>query len=169
MPGQICWSYLKIFVLELQDSSRLTNIIMLRCNHGIVDFLWVWITHPSRSPQQDFNTFGFELSSSFLFSLPCVRSHELLQSFLIILGPGGFLLHERIAMKQQSRSPVKSAFKWASHINLTLHLSQHNGNRGIVQILVLLLLVNVVCCRIFVENDTPYSPHISSCTVRTCL
>ena len=40
----------------------------------------------------------YELSSPFLFSLPCVRSRELLQSFLIILGPGGFL-HQRIAMK----------------------------------------------------------------------
>ena len=27
-----------------RDSPRLTNNIILRCNHGIVDFLWVWIT-----------------------------------------------------------------------------------------------------------------------------
>ena len=38
MPRQTCWSYPKVFVLELQDSSGLTNIIILRCNHGIVDF-----------------------------------------------------------------------------------------------------------------------------------
>ena len=46
---------------------------------------------------------GYELSSACSFSLLCVRSRLLLQSFHIILGPGGFP-HERIAMKQQSRS-----------------------------------------------------------------
>ena len=34
---------------------------------------------------------------------------------------------------------MKSAFIWASRIDLTLHLSQHNGNWRIVQVLVLLL------------------------------
>ena len=29
MPGQICWSYPKVFDLELQDSSGLTKIIIL--------------------------------------------------------------------------------------------------------------------------------------------
>ena len=43
---------------------------------------------------------GYAFSSPFLFSLPCVHSRELLQSFLIILGLGGFR-HERIAIKQQ--------------------------------------------------------------------
>ena len=86
---------------------------------------------------------GYELSSFCLFSLPCVRSRESLQSFLIILGPDGFP-HERIAMKQQSRSlaerswgklpivviiNIKSAFKRASRIDLTLHLSQHDSHR----------------------------------------
>ena len=46
---------------------------------------------------------GFELSSPRLLSLPCVRSRELLQSFLMILGPDGFT-YGRTAMKQQSRS-----------------------------------------------------------------
>ena len=33
---------------------------------------------------------GYELSSFCLFSIPCVRSRELLLSFLKILGSGGF-------------------------------------------------------------------------------
>ena len=92
---------------------------------------------------------GWELSSHRLFSLPCIRTRELLQNFLMILGPGGFH-RERIAMKQHImitcwaklrkviigvRINMKSAFKWASLIDLTLHLSQHNSNRRLVQIL----------------------------------
>ena len=71
----------------------------------------------------------------------------------MILGPGGFP-RESIAMKQQIkitcsdmlrkviigvRINVKSAFKWASRIKLTLLLSQHDSNRRNVQILVLVL------------------------------
>ena len=53
-----------------------------------------------------FSTLGVRAVLSlffFFFSLPCIRSRTLLQSFLIILGPGGFF-HERPAMQQQSRS-----------------------------------------------------------------
>ena len=89
VPGEICGSCPESAVLELQNSSRLTNLIVLRCNHRIVDDLWVWIDLPSTLLQQEFHTLG-------------VR-HALLQSFLIILGPGGFH-HEKSAMKQQSRS-----------------------------------------------------------------
>ena len=55
MPGQICRSYPKVFVLELQNSSGLTNILILRSNHGFVDFTWVWITLSSCFPHQDFS------------------------------------------------------------------------------------------------------------------
>ena len=44
---QICWSYAKISVLELQDPSRLTDIVVFRHNHGIIDVLW---SHFSRYP-----------------------------------------------------------------------------------------------------------------------
>ena len=44
-----------------------------------------------------------ELSSPRLFSIPCIRSRELLQKFLMFLGPGSFH-RERIATKQQLRS-----------------------------------------------------------------
>ena len=99
--------------------------------------------------------------------LPCVRSREFLQNFLMILGPGGFH-RERIAMKQQIKITcwaklrkviicliinMKSAFKWASRVDLTLPLSQHISNRRIVQILVLLLSEVCVCCRIGISSN----------------
>ena len=37
---------------------------------------------------------GHELSSFYLFSLPCVRSRELPESFRLILGLGGFSMRE---------------------------------------------------------------------------
>ena len=48
---------------------------------------------------------------------------------------------------------VKSAFVWASHVDLSLHLSHHDGNRGIAQTLVLLLLVVHVCCRVGISSN----------------
>ena len=39
VPGQICGSYPEISAVELQDSSGLTNIIILSCNYRIVDSL----------------------------------------------------------------------------------------------------------------------------------
>ena len=42
-------------VSELQDSSRLTNIIILVCNHGIVDVFRFWINLSSNGRQQAFN------------------------------------------------------------------------------------------------------------------
>ena len=62
-----------------------------------------WIALRSRLPQRDFNTFGVRAVLTLFFLVTCVRSRVLLQSFLMILGPGGFP-HERIAMKEQSRS-----------------------------------------------------------------
>ena len=43
---------------------------------------------------------GRELSSPRLLSLPCIRTRELLQNSLMILGPGG-VPRESIAMKKQ--------------------------------------------------------------------
>ena len=48
---------------------------------------------------------------------------------------------------------MESAFRWASRIDLTLHLSQHDDNRRIVQILVLLLFVVFECCRIGISSN----------------
>ena len=51
---------------------------------------------------------------------------------------------------------MKSAFTWESHINLTLHLSQHHGHWRIVQMLVLLLFVVFVvfvCCSVGVSRN----------------
>ena len=47
----------------------------------------------------------------------------------------------------------KSALKWAVHVDLSLHLSQRDANRGIGQILVLLPLVVLVCCRIVISSN----------------
>ena len=97
-----CWSDPKVSVLELQNSPGLTNVIVSRCNHGIVNVFRFWINPPSRRPQLAFNSSRTRVVFlSVSVSLP--YSRKLLQSFLIILGPAGFL-HERIALKQQSRS-----------------------------------------------------------------
>ena len=50
VPGQICWLYPKISVLELLNSSGLTNVIIWRSNHRIVDVLRFWINPPIRRP-----------------------------------------------------------------------------------------------------------------------
>ena len=51
-----CWSDPKVSVLELQNSSGLTNIVVSRCNYGIVDVFRFWINPPSRRPQLAFNS-----------------------------------------------------------------------------------------------------------------
>ena len=48
---------------------------------------------------------------------------------------------------------MKYPLKWSVHVDLSLHLSPHDGNRGVVQILVLLLLVICVCCRIGIASN----------------
>ena len=47
---------------------------------------------------------------------------------------------------------VKPGFKLLSRIDLALLLSQHDGNRGIAQILVLLQFIVFVCCRIGISS-----------------
>ena len=133
VPGQICWLYPKISVLELQDSSRLSDVIILRRNHGIVDVL---------SVQQYFSTFRVQtvLTLSLLVTLCSLT--RIASKFSHNSGSRWFS-HERIAMKQQSRSLAKrswekipilviidinSAFKRASRIDLTLHLLQHDSH-----------------------------------------
>ena len=48
---------------------------------------------------------------------------------------------------------AKSALKWAVHVDLSLHFSHHDGNRGIVRILVLLPVIVLVCCRIGTSSN----------------
>ena len=48
---------------------------------------------------------------------------------------------------------MMSVFERASYVDLSLHFSQHDGNRGIVQILVLLPLVVFVCCRTGISSN----------------
>ena len=52
------------------DSSGLTNNMILRCNHGIVDVLWVWIALSSRFSQQSSNTFRVRAILTFSFLVP---------------------------------------------------------------------------------------------------
>ena len=47
---------------------------------------------------------------------------------------------------------MKSALQWAVDVDLSLHVSQRHGNREVVQILVLLPLVILVCCRIGISS-----------------
>ena len=54
----LCDFQLRGWPFHFQDSSKLTSITILRCNHGTHGVLRVWIALPSRVPQQDFNTFG---------------------------------------------------------------------------------------------------------------
>ena len=102
VPRQICWSYPKISVLELQNSSGLTNVIIWRSNHRIASVLRFWINPPIRRPQLALKLLE---DTSWLpnVSFRDLTSRKLLQSFLIIMGPAGFL-HKKIAMRQQSRS-----------------------------------------------------------------
>ena len=60
-------------------------------------------THGWSQEWESARTDLFVASTACSFSLFCARSHVLLQSFVTILGPSGFL-QERIAVKQQSRS-----------------------------------------------------------------
>ena len=102
VPGEICWSYPEISDLEIQDLSSLTDIIILKCKHWIDNVLWVWSDLARCFPQLDFNSFGVRAVLACSFLVPCVRSRELLQSFLIILGPSFFTM--KTAMYHQSKS-----------------------------------------------------------------
>ena len=48
---------------------------------------------------------------------------------------------------------MKTALKWAVHVDLPLHFSEHDGNRGVLQITVLLPLVVLVCCRTGISSN----------------
>ena len=80
VPGQICGSDSEVFVLKLQDSSRLTNFKILRYNCWIVNILWIAL--PNCFSGYNFNTLEIRVVLS-SFSPFCVRSRVLLQSFLI--------------------------------------------------------------------------------------
>ena len=54
-------------MLKLHDSSRLTNFTVLRCNHRIVDVLW--ITLPSCFSEHNFNTLGIRVVLSLFLLL----------------------------------------------------------------------------------------------------
>ena len=103
LPGQICWSYPKISVLELQDSSGLTHFMLLMCNDRIVDVLSVRKARSSPFPQQDRDTFEVRavLNLFFLITL-CALTRVATEFAHNSRSKWGFL-HERIAMKQQSR------------------------------------------------------------------
>ena len=75
MPGQINWSYPKISVLELQDSFRLTNIVILRCALGIVDVLWVWTALFKPFPSQRLQYLWRESCPHLVFSRCLVFAH----------------------------------------------------------------------------------------------
>ena len=167
VPGQICWSYPKISLLELQDSSGLTNILISRCNHGIVDVLWVSITLSSSLAQQDFNTFGVRavLSLSFLVTLCSLTriapevSHNSGSRWFCPWESGHEATIKITCWAKMSKMIIgiiinfKSAFKWVFQMDLTLHLPEHKGNWKVVQVLVRLLFVISVCCRIGISNN----------------
>ena len=97
--GDLARSFLKCIprmvtrVGKCQDRSvgRSQKISVLECSsHGIVDFLWVWKPFLAVSFTKTSIPLEWELSSPRLFSLPCIRTRELLQNSLMILGPSGF-------------------------------------------------------------------------------
>ena len=60
-----------IFVLQHQDSYRLTDFIVSWCNHRIVNVLWIWVALPSCFSEHNFNTLRIRavLSLFHLFTL----------------------------------------------------------------------------------------------------
>ena len=71
VPGLICESDPEIFVLKLQDSSRLTNFIILRYNCRIFNILWIAL--PSCLSVYYFNTLEIRVVPS-LFLLLTLRT-----------------------------------------------------------------------------------------------
>ena len=135
MPRQICSSYPKISVLELQDSSGLTSIISWGAlwdpwrplgldspsepsPSARLQYLWgtscpdfVFSRYPEFAHDHDSGSRWFstwENSHEATIKITCWAK---LRKMII-----GITIH------------LKFAFEWASRIDLTLHLSQHNGS-----------------------------------------
>ena len=123
----LCWS----------SRYKLTNVAVLKCYHGIVHFFQVWTDPLSNFSQQDFNTVGVRtiLIWSFLvplFTLTRVAPNIPHNSGSKLFSSGEAKLKGMII---GSILNVKSFFKWASSVDLTLHLSQHNSDGDVVQVM----------------------------------
>ena len=144
MPGQIGWFYSEISGLKSPSSFGLMSILILRRTFRTISSLGNW-TIP-------FCCFLQEKFYSFRIGINCIFSFLMVFHLLRWIAPkcphysgSCWFHHDKIAMRQQSRS-WKPVFKWTSLIDFTLHFSQHDGNRGVVQTLVLLSSKVLVSC-----------------------
>ena len=113
-------AFVNVFVDEVVESEglclRAPRLVWidehhnLKCNRWIVDFFWEWKTLRAVSLSKTSILLVYELSSPVHFSSPCVRSRELVLSFLNNSG-SRWLSLEGIAMKTQSRSPAVQTSK----------------------------------------------------------